>query len=824
MSLRINHNISSINGQRQLINNQDMLTKSLERLSSGLKINRAADNAAGLVISEQMRAQISGLRQAIDNSETAISMVQTAEGALDEVNNLLTKARELTLHANNSGVNDTNQLLADQAELDNVISSISRISSVTQFGTKKLLDGSLNGAKNLSSNISHVKVGNLANNAAITAGTVTVTMTAGAKESVKYVGGSTADSHIFSSAVTGVNMGTASVNSGVSVTVAIDDQVVSYVTTGAMDATALASQLTAKTTDLGYSVTNNSGELSIERNVIGSSDFTTKITFNRGATAEITGTKEKITSTLQVTSGTAANAATQVFAATALSGVQNTSTVTTGTIFSFQISTASGAVVSGAHTVTTGQTLADVIASVQAIITGTADIGMSGATLALGSGAAGALNFSLARGNDSITTDFNFTMTIDYDSNPTETSEVELLNINSTGIFTGTQATFFTSTGGIVTGGNLTGTSVLGSGVAINLTIDGQTVTVVSGGLAVSGIAASLQTKIQALSGQYSNVLVSYVNSGSTLSGLTSGDNISSGSPAAGFQGFVVYSTDGKKFAVSLAIDQADGTDINLDSTNYQSGATAGATLDLTTTAQARTSGSATTAAVSGRSVSSLATGNVVTNGANAAASLTTANGVVLTLEQKSVSTAGSVTMTLDAAAKALGYSDFSAEFASSLGTSGGIASFTLDNGAEFQVGANALQKVGLTIDNASATELGRGASTKISDLEDLISTKKGALINGLGNEALKVIDSAIDQITNLRGRFGAFQANTLDSGLNSLRVSYENLTAAESTIRDVDFANESANFTRNQILMQASTSMLAQANQLPQNVLKLLG
>jgi len=75
-----------------------------------------------------------------------------------------------------------------------------------------------------------------------------------------------------------------------------------------------------------------------------------------------------------------------------------------------------------------------------------------------------------------------------------------------------------------------------------------------------------------------------------------------------------------------------------------------------------------------------------------------------------------------------------------------------------------------------------------------------------------------------LRGRLGAFQSNTLESGLNSLRVSNENLTAAESTIRDTDFASESAIFTKNQILVQASTSMLAQANQLPQNVLKLLG
>ncbi|HYE06124.1 MAG TPA: flagellin, partial [Planctomycetota bacterium] len=105
-----------------------------------------------------------------------------------------------------------------------------------------------------------------------------------------------------------------------------------------------------------------------------------------------------------------------------------------------------------------------------------------------------------------------------------------------------------------------------------------------------------------------------------------------------------------------------------------------------------------------------------------------------------------------------------------------------------------------------------------------LAQLKGGSLTSGQADEVLKVIDGAIDEITTTRGRLGAFQANTLESGLNSLRTTQENLTAAESSIRDVDFAEESAMFTRNSILIQASTAMLAQANQLPQNVLQLLG
>ena len=104
--------------------------------------------------------------------------------------------------------------------------------------------------------------------------------------------------------------------------------------------------------------------------------------------------------------------------------------------------------------------------------------------------------------------------------------------------------------------------------------------------------------------------------------------------------------------------------------------------------------------------------------------------------------------------------------------------------------------------------------------LQDLASGQY--LVNGRAQDAIEVIDAAIDEVTNVRGELGAFQSNTLQTNVNSLRVTMENLTAAESTIRDVDFAAESAEFTRSNILIQASTSMLAQANQLPQNVLQL--
>jgi len=141
MSLRINHNISALNTHRQLLINDRSLGQSLEKLSSGMKINRAADGPASLIISEQMRAQIKGLKQAVDNSETAVSMVQTTEAAMVEVSNLLVSMRQLAIHAANEGANDENMLEADQLELENALNTVDRITQNAQFGVKKLLDG-----------------------------------------------------------------------------------------------------------------------------------------------------------------------------------------------------------------------------------------------------------------------------------------------------------------------------------------------------------------------------------------------------------------------------------------------------------------------------------------------------------------------------------------------------------------------------------------------------------------------------------------------------------------------------------------------------------
>lgn len=140
--MRINHNIAALNTYRQLNSASTAQSKSMEKLSSGLRINRAGDDAAGLSISEKMRSQIRGLDQATKNAQDGISMIQTAEGALNETHSILQRMRELSVQASND-TNNTDDREAIGEELLQLKDEIDRISKTTEFNGKKLLNGDL---------------------------------------------------------------------------------------------------------------------------------------------------------------------------------------------------------------------------------------------------------------------------------------------------------------------------------------------------------------------------------------------------------------------------------------------------------------------------------------------------------------------------------------------------------------------------------------------------------------------------------------------------------------------------------------------------------
>ena len=142
MAMIINTNVSALNAQRNLSGTNSKMAKTLEQLSSGLRINRAADDAAGLAISEKMRAQVNGMQQGLRNAQDGVSMVQTAEGALNETHNILQRLRELTVQAGNTTLSSSDrtaigdEMVALRSEIDN-------ITSRTRFNGQTLLNGSL---------------------------------------------------------------------------------------------------------------------------------------------------------------------------------------------------------------------------------------------------------------------------------------------------------------------------------------------------------------------------------------------------------------------------------------------------------------------------------------------------------------------------------------------------------------------------------------------------------------------------------------------------------------------------------------------------------
>ena len=140
--MRINNNISAVITNNQLLGTEESLADVMEKLSSGFNINHASDDPSGIAIAGRMQSQIDGLSQASDNGDDGISMLETAEGALNEVTSMLQRMRELCVQAAN-GTNSDSEKSSIQKEIDSLLAEIDRVSETTQFNTINLLDGSL---------------------------------------------------------------------------------------------------------------------------------------------------------------------------------------------------------------------------------------------------------------------------------------------------------------------------------------------------------------------------------------------------------------------------------------------------------------------------------------------------------------------------------------------------------------------------------------------------------------------------------------------------------------------------------------------------------
>lgn len=269
--MRINHNIAALNTYRQLSSASNAQGKSMEKLSSGLRINRAGDDAAGLAISEKMRGQIRGLDQASKNSQDGISMIQTAEGALNETHDILQRMRELATQSAN-GTNTASDREALQTEMNQLTSEVNRIGNTTEFNTKKLLDGggSVKNSLSVTETAEGGKAGNVSAVSALTTSqtgkaTTSLTLADGSKLSIE-------------GANTGTNLNGVTFN------------FVDSGTGGAVDSVSRSGNAVTITADFTTGISASELETALNTSGAVPADFSVKLTDSAGAisTADIT--------------------------------------------------------------------------------------------------------------------------------------------------------------------------------------------------------------------------------------------------------------------------------------------------------------------------------------------------------------------------------------------------------------------------------------------------------------------------------------------------------------------------------------------------------
>jgi flagellin len=280
MSLSIVNNTASLSAQNSLNNTNNALNTSLQRLSTGLKINSGADGPAAYVIGQQQSAQIAGLNTAIDNTNQAVSVVQTASGGLGEISSLLTQIRGLALNSANSGVNNSTALAANQAQINNAIATINSIAQTTTLDGKNLLDGSaaITGTADTANTLG---LGNIQAGQNAAAGTYAVNITTAGTGGT--VTGAASDGSSLATSGT-LTLTGGGLTNGLTVSLSAGDNVNTA-------ATKIQQALNSSTSDGGgagkFAVSVTGGKITIASNVLGSSKVT--VSSDSAATKNATG-------------------------------------------------------------------------------------------------------------------------------------------------------------------------------------------------------------------------------------------------------------------------------------------------------------------------------------------------------------------------------------------------------------------------------------------------------------------------------------------------------------------------------------------------------
>ena len=942
---RINTNVASLTAQTRLSRTNKDLQTSLTRLSTGLRINSGADDPAGLIASEALRSDITGLNKALSNTQRASQIIATADSALGQVSSLLNDVRGLVVEAANNGALSDDEIAANQLQVDSSLEAINRISQTTTFQGRKLLDGSLDfitkaGAGydkvsdlkidqanlgttgkvsvdiNISSAATKASISNTGVTASSTSSKSTGTITFGTPQAdgeatlqldlanAFTVGDEATKVTSLAAAFTTTGGVQAATSSSVSFAgLALD---ISTVDDGAADGTKgnntivnLSTVANGTASSASYDAATGQLNLSIEAgqstaNVLSDlnaalpadfsfADSTTATTVAAGPQS-VSGRFAGGTNT--TTGGAITLKAINGGAADGLKGNSTTLQFTSGASNLAEYNAETNAIT---VTVADGATLADIAAQINTDLGatfnasnvtngaskfGVADVGTNAGAFTGGTNntAAGQLQLTATNGGaadgtkgntskivfaaasgaaptsalfDADTNELRVTVAAGATVNDIRTAinadgtfQVSPSTLNGTSKFNATDlgintptvstagtdssladvitvkaknasATFDKSISFATDNSQTAGTAkatVDGSGNIVITTRNTGNVTLASVRDAINGLN-DFEATITANAGDGTFNL----GDGGSVAGEAAPTivNLTGGAQGGGLEANVVFQLTGGDGAEVFQFEKGATLDSIVQSVNLVKDATGveavndSGNLKFTSTKF----GSKGTVAVE---VISEGTGGTFKSGlstdrASGTNVEATVNGYKATGNGNSLSIN---TSTLDLSLSVDAGSTTSIKF----DITGG--------GALFQLGGDVVsnQQARLGIDSVSTAKLG-GSQGRLFELgsgqaHSLASDPTGAA---------KIIDDVINKVTGLRGRLGAFQRTTLDSNAVSIGETVANLQEAESSIRDADFAKESAQLTRNQILIQSGTNVLGIANQNPQNVLSLL-
>jgi len=831
----INHNLPGANAISRMNTNAATASKSMQKLSSGLRINGASDDAAGLAISEKMRGQIRGLDQASANSQDGISMIQTAEGALSETHSILQRMRELAVQS----ANDTNVAVDRgeiQKEMDQLTKEVSRISNNTEFNTQKLINGGItdsgvgsatfhvgaNAGQNINLSINAMDAkslgitrdvststvdgnSNAAKVASVSSDSVDVTKSlADGKYQVKVEGiaagattatdarGNVIDDLVSGTATADTNItltytdhGTSATNVGATALgAATDFDTATSITVNGKSVAltavkALGADYVANTT-AGSQAAANALKADLSA-VFGNDKFnvTADASFKLTITNLTTGSDSKV----DLTGSNTTSAGLLGFNNTVLTG---TNGAATGGVKDWVATGSIGGVVSPTNNTVNGVTIdisqapANAVAGDKLTIKGFKDATVS-AQLMTGTGAgAGVPYFAQSNGAAAVVAPGTAGATVGTataNTNITLTYQAAATVATATAAATAMGASAADTLGfDIGAGGsNANGITVkmdnTGSGTA-NVSAewdkDSNTITIKLGSTQANNTAANIQSAMRTLGtagvitkddGSTVNLAASIVTGAGTWTGAGSLSADAHGQTT--FKGGVTAKT-----ASWVASGDLTGS--------YTVATTVGATVNGLSIDFAKITG----APVNGETVKITAN---VTSKIGDAVTIDKKNGGSYVLGD--TNSLGQAKVTFSAGQATVGQS-------------------TVD--IRTDVASAAVKQTDGTMSNATA----------VGGLD--VSTQAKA------SASITTLQTAIEKVSSERSKLGAYQ-NRLEHTIANLGTSSENLTSAESRIRDVDMAKEMSTFSKNNILSQAAQAMLAQANQQPQQVLQLL-